>query len=69
MSKEDLFKFDKSAFSIRSVEDQDKNRAYWMAKTPAERLYAAFRLTRRAYGLDPDTDIRMDKTHFKIRKR
>jgi len=62
-------RLDKSAFKKQTFEEADRNRAYWMSKTPMERLIAAHRLSLRAYGYDPDNPPRMDKTFFKKRVR
>jgi hypothetical protein len=41
MSKpEQEIKIDKSAFSITSLTDETEDRAYWLSKTPEERLKA-----------------------------
>jgi len=63
------FKLDKTAFSKRPVEEQGYHRTYWLSKTPAERLSAAYMLSLRAYGIDPNSNPRMDKTYFRIKKR
>ena len=62
-------RLDKSAFKKHSFREADRNRAYWMSKTPMERLIAAHRLSLRAYGYDPDHPPRMDKNHFSRRTR
>ncbi len=64
-------KLDRKAFSIKTFAQADNNRAYWLTKTPAERLAAAWRLSCRLYRLDPDNkeDIKLDRNYFKIRKR
>jgi hypothetical protein len=48
-------KIDKSFFSVSSLEDCNNEKAYWLAKSPTERL-AALELTRQIiYGYDPST--------------
>ena len=61
-------KLDKSYFKKQSFKDAEKNRTYWLSKTPYERLVAAYRLSLRAYGYDPDHPPKMDKTYFRKRK-
>ena len=55
MKKQDI-KVDRSAFSVTTLEDQDKlDDQYWRDKTPHERLEAV-ELTRQIlYGYDPST--------------
>lgn len=62
-------RLDKAIFKKQSVEEADKNRAYWMSLSSGERLIAGYRLSMRAYGYDPDNPPRMDKTYFVKRKR
>jgi len=62
-------KLDKKAFAINTFAQADNNRAYWLKKTPKERLDAAWYLSCIAYGLDPRKKHKMDKTFFRIRKR
>ena len=66
---EDLFKLDRTAFSIRKHGDEMAiNQAFWLTKTPAERLQAAYRLICAVYDLDWEKEHRMDKTIFSTRK-
>jgi len=64
-------KLDKKAFAIKTFAQADNNRAYWMTKTPKERLEAAWAFSCRMYNLDPNNreEIKLDRTYFKIRKR
>jgi hypothetical protein len=49
------FKLDKTAFSVVSLTDADDEAAYWLSKTPHERLHA-LELTRQTlYGYTPIT--------------
>jgi hypothetical protein len=51
------FKLDKTVFSIGShAEHQRAERAYWLSKTPLERLVAAELLRQISYGYNPLTD-------------
>ncbi len=62
-------RLDKTVFKKQSFKEADRNRAYWMSKTPIERLVAAHRLSLRAYGYDPDNPPKMDKSFFSRRAR
>ncbi len=64
-------KLDKKAFAIKTFAQADNNRAYWLTKTPKERLAAAWNFSCRMYNLNPDNleEIKLDRTIFKIRKR
>ena len=62
-------RLDKSYFKKQTLNEADRNKAFWLTKTPYERLVAAYRLSLRAYGYDPDNPPRMDKTYFTKRKR
>jgi hypothetical protein len=50
------FKFDKSAFSIRSLKDEGNDKAYWHSKSPLERLEAMELMRQINYGYNPLTD-------------
>jgi len=47
---------DNSAFSIGSFDEPSDAKAYWLSKTPAERLEALEFLRQVMYGYDPDTE-------------
>ncbi len=52
----DTFKMDKSAFSVCSFEEaEEQDKAYWLSKTPLERLAALEYMRQMVYGYDPDT--------------
>lgn len=60
------FKFDKVAFDaapLSEAEEQDK--AYWLSKTPKERLQFLESMRQLKYGYDATT-ARMDKTKFEV---
>lgn len=57
-------RLDKSTFKKQSIEEADNNVDYWLSKTPHERLVAAYRLSLRAYGYDPDHPPKMEKKLF-----
>ena len=49
-------KLDKTAFSIVSLEKNDlEEKAYWLSKTPFERLDALETMRQIIYGYDPTT--------------
>jgi hypothetical protein len=49
------FKLDKTVFSIGSHAEQRAERAFWLSKTPLERLAALEFLRQTFYGYDPAT--------------
>ena len=62
-------RLDKTKFKIQSFEEADHQTAYWRNKTMDERLQAAYHLSLRAYGYDPEHPPKMDKSVFSIRSR
>ena len=51
-----LPKLDKTAFSVTSLEKNDEDeKAYWLSKTPCERLDAVETMRQIVYGYDPTT--------------
>lgn len=63
-----MYRLDRTAFSIGSFESAAHQRTYWLSKTPAERLAAAWYLICAAWNLDLETPVRMDRTAFSMRK-
>jgi hypothetical protein len=54
---DDTFKMDKTAFSVCTFEEAEKqDKAYWLSKTPLERLAALEYMRQMLYGYDPDTE-------------
>jgi hypothetical protein len=53
---ENLLKFDKTSFSVTSLEDSDSDVKYWHSRTPEERLLAVEFLRQLMYGYDPATE-------------
>jgi hypothetical protein len=49
------YRLDKTAFSVADLTDEPDERAYWLSKTPEERLRAAEFLRQHLYGYDPAT--------------
>jgi hypothetical protein len=51
-----LPKLDKSIFSVSTLEQNDEDeKAYWLSKTPYERLDAVETMRQIIYGYDPAT--------------
>jgi hypothetical protein len=50
-----LDKMDKTAFSVASLFDESDEKAYWLSKTPLERLEALELMRQWMYGYDPAT--------------
>jgi len=48
-------KIDKKAFSVGSLLDPSDEKAYWLSKTPQERLQALELMRQIVYGYDPST--------------
>ena len=46
-------RMDKSAFSVAALSDEPDEKAYWLSKTPYERLQAVELMRRVIYGYDP----------------
>ncbi len=55
MNKLDSVKIDRKAFSVGSLREPSDERAYWLSKTPYERLQAAELMRQVVYGYDPST--------------
>ncbi len=51
----DSVKIDRKAFSVASVLEPSDEKAYWLSKTPDERLQAAELMRQIVYGYDPST--------------
>ena len=50
------FKFNLSTLSVANLNDEDtEDRAYWLLKSPKERLIALEYLRQVMYGYDPNT--------------
>ena len=52
----DLQKLDRKAFSVVSVNEIGKDLAYWLSKTPTERIEAVEFLRQLIFGYDPATE-------------
>jgi hypothetical protein len=53
---EDNYKMDKSVFKISSFNEESDEKAYWLSKTPQERIYALEYMRQMLYGYDPATE-------------
>ena len=53
--KQDFFQFDKSSFSVSTLEENNGETEYWLSRTPEERLLAVEFLRQLLYGYDPTT--------------
>jgi hypothetical protein len=51
----DTTRMDKTAFSAGTLDDEGNEKAYWLSKTPEERLAAVELMRQIAYGYDPST--------------
>ena len=51
----DSLKIDRAAFSIASLSDETDEKAYWLSKTPYERLEALEWMRQVIYGYSPST--------------
>lgn len=55
MSGLDSVNLDRTAFSVGSLLEPRDEKAYWLSKTPQERLEAVELMRQIAYGYDPST--------------
>lgn len=55
MMDSDIFKLDRTAFSVASLSDESDEKEYWLSKTPQERLLALEMMRQIIYGYDPST--------------
>lgn len=46
---------DKTAFQVSSLHDESDEKAFWLSKTPHERLIAMEQMRQILYGYDPST--------------
>lgn len=63
-----MYKLDRTAFKIQTVEEASSHGKYWKTKTPEERLRAAFYLNSVAYNFDLNNPPRLDRTCYHERK-
>jgi hypothetical protein len=55
MTVSNLLQIDKKSFSVVSLKDESDEKAYWLAKTPQERLEALELMRQIVYNYDPAT--------------
>jgi hypothetical protein len=55
MDELEALKIDKKAFSVTSLLEPSDEKAYWLSRTPSERLQAAELMRQIVYGYDPAT--------------
>jgi hypothetical protein len=55
MDTVDSVQIDRKALSVGSVREPSDEKAYWLAKTPQERLQAAELMRQIVYGYNPST--------------
>ena len=55
MNAVDTFRMDKSVLSVTSLFDKSDEKAYWLSKTPHERLEAVELMRQINYGYNPIT--------------
>jgi len=63
-----MYKLDRNAFSMHSLESKEPASAYWKNKTPEERLRAAFYLNSVAYNFNISDPPKMNRTVFSMRR-
>lgn len=56
MDEADYPSLDKTAFSVASIFEPSDEKAYWLARTPDERLRAVEIMRQIIYGYNPATD-------------
>ena len=61
-------KLDKTTYCRQSLKSADNNTAYWLSRSMPERLQAAYMLSLRVYGYDPEHPPAMDKRFIKKRR-
>jgi hypothetical protein len=52
----DIYKMDKTAFSYDEFGVEGNEKAYWLSKTPQERIQALEYMRQVIYGYDPATE-------------
>jgi len=55
MNKEDFPKIDRSVVKVGTIFDDSDEKAFWLTKSPLDRLEAVELLRQIAYGYDPST--------------
>ena len=60
---------DRMAFAKMTFAEADDSVEYWLQRTPAERIHAAYLLSLRAFGYNPENEPRLDRSIFSMRKQ
>lgn len=68
MEKIKEHRLDRNAFKRQTAEEASDTVAYWRNKSDAEKLRAAYHLSLRAWGYDPENEPRLDRTKFSFHK-
>ena len=55
MSDVPSIRLDKTAFAVASLHEESDDKAYWLSRTPEERLEALELMRQVNYGYDPTT--------------
>ena len=55
-TESEAFRLDKTAFDVRSLQQEGDDRKFWWSKTPEERLLALEMMRQSMFGYDPLTD-------------
>ena len=61
-------RLDRTAFKRQTAEEASNTIAYWRKQTDAAKIKAAYHLSLRAWGFDPENEPRLDRTKFSMRK-
>ena len=62
-------KLDRTAFASQTFKEADDTLAFWLRKSPGERLRAGYILSLRVFGFDPENEPRLDRSKFSMRKQ
>jgi hypothetical protein len=62
-------RLDRTAFKMQTAEQATDTLAYWRKQTDGDKIRAAYQLTLRAFGFDPNNEPRLDRTRFSMRKQ
>ena len=62
-------RLDRTAFKRQTAEEASSKVAYWRQQSDVEKIRAAYHLSLRAWGYDPENEPRLDRTKFSMRKR
>jgi len=63
-----LFKMDRTALSVAELHDESDEKAFWLSKTPAERLAAMELMRQIVYGYEYETAPRLQRV-FTVAER